>query len=935
MNDSQKLPGFITGDPSRGFAEETHSLRAASDQLERERGARDAALGRRAQQVLKGDFGPVLRRWVSGTVVPVSGRMQRASVGWLGGDREAIIRELSSPVFGVPDPYSSTAMRALLGWFLKPGISDDMVLAVVGTAITRCGQAKSPVKLTALLGQCAEAARECGMGQFVTQVQGAKAMLQVRKGSKAAWKQHQKLDAVAALLGGQVRSGILQQDDMAALNETEVPLEHGRRVVSIITPKGDTRRIDLREPSPEDWAFLEIARVTSGETDPHRSLWITFAMMVLCAAQAEAGWFDLVKADKVGTINSRRKPTQLAHGLVLSDSAHAAIMKDLDRWMHMGFTSEPMLVKPEDGDYLSVKHREVAGGRGPMGIKTNAKGTAAHRAACSAMAETEWNVAVGTLEFLDTDLGKELLLRDYGGTQPDTVKTYDGTYLTGSYHREPTGKTVAIVAAYKRLAVKGFYLPIYMDFRGRIYYRPNQVTFQGSDLQKGLMCFPGGVSVGNRPWDPSRYQLQVIANHASNCFGGGVDKGSLEERLYWFQKAVSHWSVGSTKMLLEADEPFCLYTCMDLFTKGEWDRIPLQIDGTCNGLQHLAALFRDETAAPFVNLTGGHDRPADVYGEVGKRVMERLALLQGDRNAVWAHRLLAAIHVDRSLVKKAVMVLPYGGTRGTIDEAMLAGILEQGPKADYWLAGWRSTGVSGTNTIWGDWVEGNYAAYSERALKDHPLLHLDAKRLGGLVWDVICEVLPRTMIGMKAFRDIARKVGTRTLEWDTGFWDDKGDSLWVTQAKAKADRSSLRFMGLHLPGSVRGLTIRAGKDEVDSLAHTTGIVANKIHSQDASHMARTMAAFVKRGGTSFGGIHDCFATRASQMGILKEAVRGTFAAQYNLDPLAQAVQLYDLKGKTAEAFGSFYELATWAGVEFPADGTWKPEEVMDSEWCFS
>jgi DNA-directed RNA polymerase len=47
--------------------------------------------------------------------------------------------------------------------------------------------------------------------------------------------------------------------------------------------------------------------------------------------------------------------------------------------------------------------------------------------------------------------------------------------------------------------------------------------------------------------------------------------------------------------------------------------LPVHQDGTCNGLQHYAALGGDKTGAQHVNLERG-DRPADVYSHVARMV---------------------------------------------------------------------------------------------------------------------------------------------------------------------------------------------------------------------------------------------------------------------------------------------------------------------------
>ncbi|MFZ3194077.1 MAG: DNA-directed RNA polymerase [Moraxellaceae bacterium] len=868
-------------------------------------------MGKRARQVLKGDLGPVLQRWVTSAILPVSARVQLLCEA--PGRAEEL---LASPVFGLPEVHTSRDMLPVYRWALKPGNADDLVLAVLGTAISTCAVSDRPIPLTGLLGRCGDAARETALGQFITQVQGAKAMLRVRKGGKAAWTQARKLDNIAALLGGQVRS--------ALGDDPEVPIR-GREVVKIITPTGEDRQISLRRPEEGDWGLLEVARTVIGEKDPHKTTWMSFAMIVLCAAQAEAGWFDLAKVSPVATI--RRGPTRKAsHGLVLSDSAYGAIKADLDKWMGMGFTYEPMLVPPVEGDYLSVKHRPVAGGRGPMGLKTNARSSAAWHVASEVMAGTAWSVPEGTLKALRDSEFVRGLVKTKGQPMPEPQRD-------------------AILGAYRRLAKEEFYLPIFMDFRGRVYNRPNQVTYQGVDLQKALMVFPQ-ASRYTRSDEPSSSHIRATVMHAAACYEGPqkLDKGTWDERWDWWntrevglaivQALEGDWEGGALVDLLSvAHDPLQLLTCLTLQAPGQGDRLACQIDGTCNGLQHLSALFRDETAAPYVNLSASTlgERPRDIYAEVATRVSDRLAA-SGDP---WALRLRHGIRVDRKLCKKPVMVLPYGGTRGTIEDACLEAILEQVPHPAPWLRGAMPYHLDGEPGQMADWLEGSYGAFSERELKDHPLLHLDAKRLGGLVFDCISEVLPKAMLAMQTFRDIAKHVGDRTLEWDTGFNSIGHDSLWVTQAKAKADATSLAFKGLHLPGSIRGLKLRQGRDEIDPRAHTSGIVANFIHSQDAAHLARTMGNFQMMGGRGFGAIHDCFMARPSQMQILKTATRSAFYVQYLGDPLSRAVMLHEPNGKTSVGYGSWYELAAACGTSFPEDGKWDPSEVNMSAWFFS
>ena len=85
-------------------------------------------------------------------------------------------------------------------------------------------------------------------------------------------------------------------------------------------------------------------------------------------------------------------------------------------------------------------------------------------------------------------------------------------------------------------------------------------------------------------------------------------------------------------------------------------RLPIHQDGTCNGLQHYAALGGDQLGAEAVNLVGG-DRPSDVYGNVAQLVAAQVATdaEEGDRMGS-----LLVGRISRKVVKQTVMTTVYG-----------------------------------------------------------------------------------------------------------------------------------------------------------------------------------------------------------------------------------------------------------------------------------
>ena len=133
-----------------------------------------------------------------------------------------------------------------------------------------------------------------------------------------------------------------------------------------------------------------------------------------------------------------------------------------------------------------------------------------------------------------------------------------------------------------------------------------------------------------------------------------------------------------------ADDPWqCLACCMEL--KAALDSpdptqfmssLPVHQDGTCNGLQHYAALGGDDRGAQQVNL-GVTDRPSDVYTHVATMVEAQIREdIVKEKDAKWANALTGKI--TRKVVKQTVMTTVYGVTYIGAREQIEKRLIEQG-----------------------------------------------------------------------------------------------------------------------------------------------------------------------------------------------------------------------------------------------------------------
>lgn len=888
------------------------------EQIKREEAQRDAALGRRFTSASNGFLGPVISRWINSSVGPVAVRTRQAATVYLAGDMQTFGRILDTPVFGLAAAYEAGSpeyLSPILQWVLKgasPGrlgsevtFAEDLVLSVVGRTISDLAmralvhqgkfiaEGVAGLSLAMVLSNAAASCRETALGQFITHAQGAAAMGAVRRRDRSSWAQRKKMNKIGAVLSSQVRHAL------EAEAKGEFNLEHfgARTIIKVLDPnhlENGPRRISIKADTLDDadWRLLSLAVSPKGEDDPAKNAWITFAMMVLCAAQVEHGWFDLTKAHTPKQLRSRQ-PKGRTRYLVLAEAPRHHLKSDLQKWIGMGFAFDPMVIPPPDGTYLTVKTKAVTGRNGPHGWRTSGEGTTAWELASDIMAATPWKIAKETLDEINA-----------------------GTALTDVVHAtvpDETARRLILNAHQKDSLQEEIYMPLYMDFRGRIYTRTSWVSYQGNDLQKGLLRFPQGAGTPNE---------EALALHTTALMG--FDKKALPERL----KIYRGMDPRRDNFTGKADEPIQLWTTMDLLARGHGDSIPIQIDGTCNGLQHLSAMFHDHAAAPWVNLAGSSldDPPGDLYTEVAT-ITTVAATAEAAKGVAWAMRLMSSgAKITRGTVKRPVMVLPYGGTMIAIEEGVTEGILEQdGIHGDLWKKCLKTQGELDSEAI-----AGNYLAFSERELKDHPLFKRDMQKLAQLVYGAIKRVIPRAMEAMDAFKAIAGCVGDRSLEWSNGV---APNPLWIVHAYPKSERRTSIFRGFHLPNSVRGLAMKCGRDDINPAMHRTGIVANFIHSQDAAHLVYTMKHFRGAKGSNFGANHDCLYTRSSEAKIMGAAVRWAFLKRYSYDPLMNPVRLRGVDN--LEVFESWYALARHFCVDFPEKGKWKPMEVLQSAWFFS
>ncbi len=389
------------------------------------------------------------------------------------------------------------------------------------------------------------------------------------------------------------------------------------------------------------------------------------------------------------------------------------------------------------------------------------------------------------------------------------------------------------------------WFPHVVDFRHRVYPAvtsgPNP---QGDDIAKSLLMFAVG-----KPLGPTG--LWWLSVRAANCFG--YDKVSLEDRVIWTQEHLTHIQdaalnpLGST-WWTTATEPWALLaTCHELTMAHSLStgpetfvsHLPVPLDGSCNGLQHLAAMGLDMVGATATNLTANPQRQ-DIYQTVADRVSDLIAkdLIQG----VSAATAWPAGSIGRNIVKRAVMTTPYGVTdRGIRDQLIGDGFVTEAAAAEY--------------------------------LKDKIV-----EALGGTVSSA------RDIMGW--LQEAARRLAEAGLPFD-----------WTVPSGSQV-RQAYRPETLIKVSTLLGEVAMAKTNPeggVVTRKQVTGAAPNFIHSFDAAHLTLTVNAAVEAGIENFAMIHDSYGTHACDTTELGVILRREFVNIYRtdwLERLAEEIHAY-------------------------------------------
>lgn len=436
-----------------------------------------------------------------------------------------------------------------------------------------------------------------------------------------------------------------------------------------------------------------------------------------------------------------------------------------------------------------------------------------------------------------------------------------------------------------------FYFPHMLDFRGRMYPIPSFLQPQGNDLARGLLTFGTAAPITQANGGVRWLAIQLASNW-------GLDKEPYDTRVQWvYDNEVLLRLIATNpdgnREWTKADKPWqalaAVFEWVDYLDHGDgfMSSLPVMVDGTCNGIQHLSALTRDRTAGGYVNLVPS-SRPQDIYKFVAGNLQAKLLELVSDggehaHTAKWWLE-LCGYDLPRSLTKRQVMVLPYGGTRDS-------------------FFGYTR-----------DWLKENHPRLTEELddqgkedLKDRIVL------MANEMWKAVNEVVFGGMRVMKWLQDMAKQaaIADQPIYW-------KVPSGFIVRQFYGLNKN--KDVKLLLDGTRVEIRLTERTAELSVREQTQGISPNFIHSLDAACLCECINRCLEAGITSFASVHDAYGTHAANMEALADILRESFVA----------VHEHDLLGMFRQAICSVVSEVTILEKDLDPQEAWeKAEEQVD------
>ena len=437
---------------------------------------------------------------------------------------------------------------------------------------------------------------------------------------------------------------------------------------------------------------------------------------------------------------------------------------------------------------------------------------------------------------------------------------------------------------------KPFYQYTEADYRGRVYYTTPFLNFQGNDIARGQMLFAKGkpmtdeglrrlkihiaccynetYSKDNLPeWLTTDYLPYLKEEELDDI---SVDKMTLEDREAWADNNIKKLMEIADKEIIDsnAEKPISLLASVleikDALDKEEYiTYLPIPIDGSNNGWQHLCAMSKDKEAGELVGIVP-QDIQKDFYVQCAKDLIKRVP-------EWFEERQMPMKHIRKGIAKRGSMTRAYSAGVQKIAENMYLDCHVEGYLDRY-----------------------NITEEDCELLAKHLIKAIDEVCAGPLQTMKFLQKIAEAEIASEYSKNIKQK----SIRWTTpsGFpviYEAFVENEFKEKAIISCSKRKVKPIITKEDGSKEETdTIRiqhVGKEPTDKpkiRSFMSGISPNFVHSMDAAHMSKVISKW----GADFGAVHDSFSVHACDVDELLDLIKEEFIIMYSYSNFFEVIE---------------------------------------------
>jgi len=497
-----------------------------------------------------------------------------------------------------------------------------------------------------------------------------------------------------------------------------------------------------------------------------------------------------------------------------------------------------------------------------------------------------------------------------------------------------------------------FYQMIELDYRGRFYYVESFFNFQGTDAARGLIEFTNGkvITEAGRRWLAihtassynKSYGIDEIPDWCEEDYRAhlevegldtiSVDKMTLNDRANWTENNLDDIIGKSDSLQMEAEKPVVFLACCIEWVRylsdptGYLSHLPIQIDGSNNGWQHLGAMSKDTETGELVGLVPSKLQK-DFYVATAKELIKTMPEWFKQKN-------MPMKHIRKGISKRGSMTRAYSAGEKTMATNMYADCYQENFTETYGIT------VDDCNKLSHNLI-GAINKVCPGPLETMTFLQkLAAFEIGsyriykdGKVAQKHYAALKKELKALKYKKNKTDEELQRLSElvsdqqtYESRLVEGNGSAVleWITPSGFQVIYENWVQRSIKVKGTINGvgrITHAAfERTEMPNIkGFMSGISPNFVHSMDAAHMA----IIIDNWEGDFAAVHDAFASHASDIPDLLSITKEAFIAIYEME------NFYDYIENTILSDRSNLT------VEQPSRGNLQLGDVRDSDYFFA